>query len=112
VKHGEFVDPKIFLDKDLFVWQKPPIEKLYDSLVKTEIIKFQLEHLLDMPGFDFFIWVVIYELAAEKRNRLIWRVGGLITNSAPRLHEFPRFSFSGRLDYANPGATSQLKITK
>jgi hypothetical protein len=112
VKYGEFVDPKIFLDKDLFVWQKPSIEKLHDSLRTTEIVKFQLEHLLGMPRFDFFIWAVIDELAAEKRNRLIWRVGGRITSSVPRLNEFPRFSFSGRLDYTRPNASSQLKIIK
>ena len=110
MKYGQLIDPENFLGKDLLVWQKPKIDSLFRSLQTTEILSFQLEHLNNMPRFDFWIWVVIEGLATEKRDRAIWLIKGFIHSSVPKLHEFHQFNFEGRLDYSSVESPSSIKI--
>ena len=111
MKYGELIDPVFFLDKELFIWKKPGIDRLLSSLETTEIIGFELEHLTGLPAGNLHLWVVVENLGYERKDRNVWLVKGWIHSSVPHLHEDPqRYSFEGRLDYTSPAAASYLKI--
>jgi hypothetical protein len=109
MKYGQFIEPEVFLNKEIKIFKKPTIDQLFRSHQTTEIISFQLKHSETVP-YNFHVWVVIDGLEAEKRNRQIWLIKGIITSSVPKLAENHRYYFEGRLDYFKEQPPSFIKI--